>query len=124
MNVQNNRAAKNLLKARMIGAASIAAVVLAGVAGATPAMADGWYGNRPYAQNIQANKNLMRNVGLGLGVAAVVEATQGQRNDAVILGTGAILAGAQVVHDQQVQCNDHDRFVRFDHRDHDRRDCR
>lgn len=41
----------------------------------------------------QADKNLMRNLGLGLGAAAVDRAVKGQHKDAALLGVAAAYAG-------------------------------
>ena len=37
----------------------------------------------------QKNKNLMRNLGIGLGAAAVHQAVKGKKTNAIILGAGA-----------------------------------
>lgn len=76
---------------KIIGATS-AAFLLAGSLFATPAMAQ--RGNSQN-QSVQNNKNLMRNLGIGLGAAAVYEATRGHGTNALILGAGAGLAGTQ-----------------------------
>jgi len=41
----------------------------------------------------QKDKNLMRNLGIGLGAAAVWQATKGKTTNALILGAGAAYAG-------------------------------
>jgi len=40
----------------------------------------------------QKDKNLMRNIGMGLGAAAVWQATKGKTTNALILGAGAAYA--------------------------------
>jgi hypothetical protein len=67
----------------------------------------------------QEDKNLMRNLGLGLGAAAVSEYRKGNTNKAALLGAGALLAGKKYEDQRRAQ-----NWDRFDRRDDDDRDDR
>jgi hypothetical protein len=106
----------------MFGAAG-AALLMAGSVFAGPVMAEPQRGNTPN-QGTQNNKNLMRNLGIGLGAAAVFEAIRGNNTNALILGAGAGLAGTQYEKYRKEQSRNNDwRNDRWDGRD-DRRDNR
>jgi hypothetical protein len=74
----------------------------------------------------QEDKNLMRNLGLGLGVAALNEARKGNSNKAVLLGAGALYAGKKYEDQRRNQNWDDDRgrWSRADRWDRDRFDNR
>ena len=73
---------KNTMQTRGLAALAIAATVVGGIAG--PAAAQ---------SSRQKDKNLMRNLGIGLGAAAVHQAVKGKTTNAVVLGAGAAYAG-------------------------------
>jgi hypothetical protein len=70
----------------------------------------------------QEDKNLMRNLGLGLGVAALNEARKGNTKNAVLLGAGAVYAGKKYEDQRRAQNwdDDRDRWSRADRYDRDR----
>jgi hypothetical protein len=74
----------------------------------------------------QEDKNLMRNLGLGLGAAAVNEYRKGNTNKAALLGAGALLAGKKYEDQRRAQSwdDDRDRWSRADRWDRDRFDRR
>jgi hypothetical protein len=74
----------------------------------------------------QEDKNLMRNLGLGLGAAAVSEYRKGNTNKAALLGAGALLAGKKYEDQRRAQNweDDRDRWSRADRWDRDRFDRR
>jgi hypothetical protein len=75
---------------KQIALAGIAMVGLLGTTGAAWAQS-----GRPLSpeQARQEDKNLMRNLGVGLGAAALSSAKSGRIGDAIVLGAGAGLAG-------------------------------
>ncbi len=70
----------------------------------------------------QEDKNLMRNLGLGLGAAAVSEYRKGNTNKAALLGAGALLAGKKYEDQRRAQSweDDRGRWSRADRWDRDR----
>jgi hypothetical protein len=103
---------------KIIGATS-AALLLAGSLFTSPAMAQR---SNSQNQSVQNNKNLMRNLGIGLGAAAVYEATRGHGTNALILGAGAGLAGTQYEKYRKEQSRNND--WRWNDRWDNRRDGR
>jgi hypothetical protein len=94
---------------KIFGAVSAAAMVLAGSIAAGPAMADPPYRpNNNQNQSVQDRKNLMRNLGIGLGAVAAYEAIRGHGTNALILGAGAGLAGMQYEKDRKQQVKNDD----------------
>jgi hypothetical protein len=73
---------KTGMNARGIAALAIAATVVGSIAG--PAAAQ---------SKRQKDKNLMRNLGIGLGAAAAHQAVKGKTTNAIVLGAGAAYAG-------------------------------
>ena len=106
-------------------AAGVAAIATFGAMAATaaPAAADGpgdWFHGR--GQTVQNDKNAARNLGIGLGAAAVYEALNGKSANAVVLGAGAVLAAKRYDDDRQVQVDrnrdwEHYRYERDRHDD-------
>lgn len=76
---------KNLIK---IFAATLAVAFAGGIAVPTVASAQT---SKEKAR--QKDKNLMRNLGIGAGAAAVYEGVNGRTTNALVLGAGAALAG-------------------------------
>ena len=76
---------KNLAK---LYAATLAIVFAAGI-GAPLAS----YAQTSKEKARQRDKNLMRNLGVGAGAAAIYEGVNGRTTNAVVLGAGAALAG-------------------------------
>ena len=73
--------------------------------------------NPPQAR--QDDKNLMRNLGSGLGAAALSSARNGRMGDAIVLGAGAALAGKKYEDARKAQSDDNrygrdDRYGRND----------
>jgi hypothetical protein len=95
---------------KRIGAvAGAAALLLAGGIVAGPASADppSWsHRDSQDDKNTQNNKNLMRNLGIGLGAAAAYELVTGKGTNALLLGAGAALAGSQYEKDRKQQAQD------------------
>ena len=69
--------------------------------------------NPPQAR--QEDKNLMRNLGSGLGAAALSSARNGRMGDAIVLGAGAALAGKKYEDARKAQ-SDESRYGRDDNR--------
>lgn len=71
-----------------------------------------------FAQNEarQRDKNNMRNLGTGLGAAAVVEAIRGKTTNAIILGAGAAYAGKKYEDQRKSQARERDRRLSRDER--------
>ncbi len=51
----------------------------------------------------QKDKNLMRNLGVGAGAAAIYEGVNGRTTNAVVLGAGAALAGKKYEDSRKAQ---------------------
>ena len=68
------------------------------------------------SQERQDDKNLMRNLGSGLGAAALSSARNGRMGDAIVLGAGAALAGKKYEDARKAQ-NDESRYGRDDRSD-------
>ena len=64
----------------------------------------------------QDDKNLMRNLGSGLGAAALSSARNGRIGDAIVLGAGAALAGKKYEDARKAQ-SDESRYGRDDRSD-------
>ena len=60
----------------------------------------------------QKDKNLMRNIGMGLGAAAVWQATKGKTTNALILGAGAAYAGKKYEDARKAQNKENSRYRR------------
>ena len=56
----------------------------------------------------QKDKNLMRNLGIGLGAAAVWQATKGKTTNAAVLAAGAALAGKKYEDARKAQTREND----------------
>ena len=75
-------------------------------------------------QSRQGDKNNMRNLGIGLGAAAVLSATQGKGTQALVLGAGAAYAGKKYDDARKAQNDHEDRRYRYSRDDHDSRNDR
>jgi len=82
----------NSNKMRAIVAAGLSALLAGAVAG--PAAAQ---------NSRQKDKNLMRNLGIGLGAAAVHQGVKGKTTNAVVLGAGALYAGKKYEDSRKAQ---------------------
>jgi hypothetical protein len=70
----------------------------------------------------QKDKNLMRNLGIGLGALAAQQAAKGSTTSALVLGAGAAYAGKKYEDARKAQSRDDDRRLgRYDGRYNDRR---
>ena len=84
-------------------------VTLLGVGALAPA-ATLAQGNQRARQN---DKNLMRNLAIGVGAAAVYEGVKGRTTNALVLGAGAALAGKKYEDARKAQSRD--AAPRYDH---------
>jgi hypothetical protein len=91
------------MKTRQIALAGIAMIGLLATTGAAWAQS-----GRPLTpeQARQEDKNLMRNLGVGLGAAAISSAKSGRIGDAIVLGAGAALAGKKYEDARKAQNTD------------------
>lgn len=92
------------------GIAAIAASALAIIVGGgllTPGIASAQTSKEKSRQN---NKNLMRNLTIGLGAAAVYEGLKGHNTNALVLGAGAAVTGTQYEKERKSQSRDNDRY--------------
>jgi hypothetical protein len=98
-------------------AAGLSAVLLGGIAPAARAQ-------RPATPEArQKDKNLMRNLGIGLGALAAQQAAKGSTTSALVLGAGAAYAGKKYEDARKAQSRDDDRRLgRYDGRYNDRYD--
>lgn len=96
-------------------------IALAGLALLTITGSSWAQGERPTAR--QDDKNLMRNLGTGLGAAALDALIRGRRGDALLLGAGAALSGKKYEDARKAQ-RDEDRCEQDDFRDRDLRSSR
>ncbi len=98
-------------------AAGLSAVLLGGIAPAARAQ-------RPATPEArQKDKNLMRNLGIGLGALAAQQAAKGSTTSALVLGAGAAYAGKKYEDARKAQSRDDDRRLgRYDRRYNDRYD--
>ncbi len=99
-------------------AAGLSAVTLGGIVPAARAQ-------RPSAtpEARQKNKNLLRNLGIGLGALAAQQASKGNTTSAVVLGAGAAYAGKKYEDARKAQSRDDNRRLgRYDDRYNDRYD--
>ena len=94
--------------ARIAGA--VAAIAVLGAATLAPATAWAQNGGR------QRDKNLMRNLGIGLGAGAVYEAYKGRKTEAVLLGGGAAYAGKKYEDARKTQSRDNGNRYGYDGR--------
>ena len=67
----------------------------------------------------QKDKNLMRNLGMALGAAAVYQAVKGEKTSAAVLGAGAVLAGKKYEDARKAQSEENN--WRYGQYDNDRR---
>ena len=63
------------------------------------------------AQNRQRDKNNMRNLGIGLGAAAVHQAVKGKKTNALILGAGAAYSAKKYEDQRKAQNRDNSRRI-------------
>ena len=80
----------------------------------------------------QKDKNMMRNLGIGLGALAAQQASKGSTTSALVLGAGAVYAGKKYEDARKAQSRDDDRRLgryndryndRYDNGRYDRRDA-
>lgn len=81
-------------------AASLAFVLVAGIASPTWAQSD-------KDHKRQRDKNTTRNIAIGAGAGAVIEALKGHRTSAVLLGAGAVYAAKKSNDARKAQNRDH-----------------
>lgn len=97
------------MNTKHIALTGLAMIGLLGTTGAAWAQS----GRPATPQSRQDDKNLMRNLGTGLGAAALSSAKNGRIGDAILLGAGAALAGKKY-EDARVAQRDESRFSRDD----------
>jgi hypothetical protein len=97
------------MNTKQIALTGLAVIGLLGCTGAAWAQS----GRPATKQDRQDDKNLMRNLGTGLGAAALSSAKNGRIGDAIVLGAGAALAGKKY-EDARVAQRDENRYGRDD----------
>jgi hypothetical protein len=107
------------MNTKQIALTGLAIIGLLGTTGAAWAQS----GRPATQQSRQEDKNLMRNLGTGLGAAALSSAKNGRIGDAIVLGAGAALAGKKY-EDARVAQRDENRYGRDDRYDRNGRDSR
>ena len=108
------------MNTKQIALTGIAMIGLLGTTGAAWAQS-GRYDPRSEKQQRQDDKNNMRNLGVGLGAAALDSAKKGRIGDAIVLGAGAALAGKKYEDARKAQNTDDYRYDRYDRNGRDGR---